>query len=99
MNARLMQTCTTPWHDMANWLQCCHGEKIGLWLTKRAGKDLRKLDLDCVDNFRTREGKQATQSYEEKRKDGCCGSFDKRYEFKRRILPSRFFWVGLNYGH
>ena len=90
----------TYWHFMQEDLSARYGATIGTWLAKRVGRDLRKLDLDCSDNFRTCEGITRSEVYKGRAAQGCCSFFDKQYTFETGPLErDRYFWVGLNYGH
>ena len=88
----------SPWHGMLSWLVAVHGEHVGTWLAKRAGNDIRRLDLSCTDNFRTCSGASQSDSYVVARDEGCCGSFDKRYTWEGKLF-TKHYWVGLNFGH
>lgn len=103
MRAVLTPGDSTYYDETLKWLTSKYGKKTGLFLTNRLAKMIRQTDDYCMDNFRVaEEGTPEMKTYEQTKKNGCCGFNDEKFIFKEKTLfgiKERVFWMGYNYGH
>jgi len=74
-----------------------YGKDVADWIDeilnqKRNGREI----YEYADNFRTAvtDDPQDMLNYEAAQDRGCCGSFDRKFNYK-----GKDYWIGFNYGH
>ena len=86
--------------ELLFWLQKKYGDRLGLFLTNRLAKMIRKTGNFCINNLRVDKEKNIVEMliYNKQKNNGCCDFYDKKLEFINDG-KKEYYWIGFNFGH